>query len=213
MNRRTSAFHPYQPLADALATLLAPLVEVAIHDMESDTLAYVAAPMSPREPGDPSGLRDLGPPSQSGYFGPYEKTNWDGKRLRSISVPLPGQPASMLCINVDVSRFEAMRDMLEMMMTPINPVTVATTPALFRQDWHETLNRFVAEWSRARKVNPTSLDRHQRRSLIAAIYESGGFEAPRSVIYIARLINVSRATIYNELADLKKDALQPEKID
>lgn len=199
--------HPAQPLADAIAALFAPLVEVAIHDIASDTLVYVAAALSPREPGDPSDLSDLRGPAARGFFGPYDKTHWDGRRIRSVSVVVPGEPATMLCINIDVSRFEAMRDLLDMMLKPSAPSIEAEAAPLLRHDWHERINRFIAGWARDRALDARALGRDHRRSLIADIHGSGGFEAPRSAAYVASLLNVSRATVYNQLTHLKKKAM------
>jgi D-arginine utilization repressor len=207
MSKGPEPAHPHQPVADAIAALFAPWVEVAIHDIASDSLAYVASPMSPRTPGDPSGLADLGSPSTAGFIGPYEKTNWDGRRIRSVSVMLAGEPASMLCINADVSRFEAMREMLDMLLKPARPAAQAEAAPLLRHDWHESLNRFIAGWSAERQLDARSLGREERQALIAAIHESGGFEAPRAAAYVAGLLNVSRATVYNQLAELKRKAL------
>ena len=206
MPKRTKPVHLHQPLADALAALFAPLVEVAIHDVATDCLAYVAAPMSPRQLGESSDLADLGTLSERGFVGPYDKTNWDGRRIRSVSVMLPGEPASMLCVNVDVSRFEAMRGLLDIMLKSPGPAAQAEAAPLLCHDWHENLNRFIADWTRARRLDARDLTRDERQSLIMAIHENGGFTAPRAAAYVASLLNVSRATVYNQLASIKRDA-------
>ena len=197
----------HRALADAIAALFGPMVEVAVHDLDTDTLAYVVGAMSPREVGDPSDLRALGRPGRDGFIGPYEKTNWDGRRLKSVSVVLPGEPAAMLCINADVSRFEALRDTLETILRPEIPVLHGEAGPLLRHDWHETLNRHVASWCKERGRDARNLDRDQRRALVRSIFEAGGFEAPRAVPYVASLLNLSRATIYNEIAAVRKSAL------
>lgn len=206
MRKRSKSPHPHQPLADAIAALFAPLVEVVIHDIASDRVVYVAAPMSPRQPGDPSDLGELRSVPNAGFIGPYDKTNWDGRRIRSVSVMLPGEPASMLCVNVDVSRFEAMRELLDMMLKSPRPGAQAEAAPLLRHDWHESLNRFIANWAQTRNLDARALNRDERQSLIAAIQENRGFEAPRAAAYVAGLLNVSRATIYNQLAVLKEEA-------
>ena len=207
MMNQKKRIHPFQPLADAIAVLFAPLVEVAIHDIASDRLAYVTAPMSPRQLGELSDLGDLGMPAGSGYIGPYEKTNWDGHRIRSISVMLPGDPASMLCVNVDISRFETMRELLDMMLKSPRPSAQKEAVPLLRHDWHENLNRFIAHWTRSRSLDARALTRDERQALIVAIHENGGFEPPRATAYVASLLSVSRATIYNQLAMLRETKL------
>lgn len=193
----------YQALADAISALFGPLVEVAIHDLDTDSLAYIAGAMSPREIGEPSQLRELGLPGHDGLIGPYDKTNWDGRRLKSVSVLLPGDTPSVLCINMDVSRFEALRGILEMILQPV----ASEVAPLLRNDWHETVNRHIAAWCQERSCDARNLDRDQRRALIRSILEAGGFEAPRAAPYVASLLNLSRATIYNEIAAIRKGAL------
>lgn len=203
------AFSSHRLLADAIAALLAPLAEVAVHDLTSDTLAYIAAPMSPREVGEPSDLRELGVPGPHGFVGPYEKTNWDGRRLKSVSVQLPGEEPAMLCINVDVSRFEALRDVLGVILQPPAQATDAASMALLRNDWHESVNRHIANWTAERKLDARNLDREGRRALIKSLLQMGGFEAPRAAPYVANLLNLSRATIYNEISAIKK-SIRPQ---
>lgn len=197
---------PYRPLADALGALFGPLVEVAIHDLATDSLAYIVRPLSPREIGEPSNLRELGLPNGDGVIGPYEKTNWDGRRLKSVSVMLPGQPATMLCINMDVSRFEALRDTLGMILQPMIDTAGGEAGPLLRTDWHEAMNRHIAAWCQERGADARKLDRDGRRALIRSILDVGGFDAPRAAPYVARLLNLSRATVYNEIASIRKEA-------
>ena len=199
----------YQALADSIFALFGPMVEVAIHDLHSDSLAYIVGAMSPREIGEPSHLYDLGLPGHNGVIGPYEKTNWDGHRLKSVSVILPGDEPAMLCINMDVSRFEALRGMLELILQPAASGAVAAAAPLLRHDWHEAVNRHVAGWCQERGLDARALNRDQRRALIRAILDGGGFEAPRAAPYVASLLNLSRATIYNEIAAIRKAALVP----
>jgi D-arginine utilization repressor len=196
--------HPYKPLADSLVALFAPLAEVVLHDVETDSIAYLAGAFSPREVGDASDLSELGPISRDGYLGPYDKTNWDGRRLRSISVLLPGPPATMLCVNLDVSKFEAARSILDTLLQPSSQAAGADASSLLRRDWHENLNRYIARWAHERNLDARNLGKSERHELIAAIFQHGGFEVGRSASYVANLLGVSRATIYNQLAALRK---------
>jgi len=209
MNKHSSPprLNRYDALADAIAALLCPLVEVAVHDLQNDTLAYIAGAMSPREVGEPSHLHELGLPAQNGMIGPYEKINWDGRRLKSVSILLPGEISAMLCINMDVSRFEALRGLLETILQPVAIDAEEKSATLLRHDWHETINRHIAHWCHERGLEGRSLNRDQRRALIHSILASGGFEAPRAAPYVASLLNLSRATIYNEIAAIRKAAL------
>jgi D-arginine utilization repressor len=139
-------------------------------------------------------------------IGPYEKTNFDGRRIKSVSVVLrdgEARPAGVLCLNVDVTAFAEARRLLQAFLAPPEPL--AEVQAEFRDDWHERVNRFIAAWTAERGVSLDRLDRAGRDALIEALQASGGFQAPRAAAYVARLLGVSRATVYNTLARLKEE--------
>jgi len=192
-----------------MAALFSPWVEAVIHDLELDTVAYIANPFSPREPGDPSDLKEIHFAPDARVIGPYEKINWDGRRIRSISVLLRNEvPAliGMLCVNADVTQFEAMRRTLEGLLGVAGVSDKGAVESAFRDDWHERINRFLASWTHQRATTVDRLDRNARRELIGALYQAGGFEGRRSPAYVASILGVSRATVYNELALLRKGA-------
>ncbi|MDB5738299.1 MAG: hypothetical protein JWO65_1967 [Sphingomonas bacterium] len=194
----------YFAVADGLAALFSPFVEAVVHDVRSDTVAHVANAFSPREPGDPSDLRETPMTPDARVIGPYEKINYDGRRIRAISIVLrdgAGAAIGMLCINSDVTEFEGVRRMLQSFLG-IGDVPAVRETAI-NEDWHERINRFVAAWIAERATTIDRLDRDGRRELIAAIDAVNGFAGKRSAAYVARMLGVSRATIYNELAKIR----------
>src|SRR6266702_342346 len=212
MPRKTSAhaktgLSNFFAVADGLAELFRPFIEVVVHDLATDCVAHVANPFSPREAGDPSDLKEITFDAGARLIDPYEKINWDGRRIKTISVVLRadnGKPIGLLCVNADVTQFDAACRMLQGFLG-ITESSAAVERA-FRDDWHEKINRFVAAWAAERHITLDRLDRDGRRALIAALYESRGFEGRRAPAYVAKILGVSRATIYNELA-LAKEGL------
>jgi len=201
---RASLLKPYFSVADALAALFKPWVEVVVHDLELDTVAHIANAFSPRAIGDPSDMKEVHFAPDARVIGPYEKINWDGRRMRSISVVLrddAAEPVGMLCVNADVTQFEAMRRTLQGFLGVTEPA--GAVASCFHDDWHERINRFLASWTHQRATSLDRLDRQARRELIGALYQAGGFEGRRSPAYVASVLGVSRATVYNELASLK----------
>ena len=57
-----------------------------------------------------------------------------------------------------------------------------------------------------RKLRISDIDRRDRRELIEGLQAMGAFEARRAPAYVARILGVSRATIYNELSALRQDS-------
>lgn len=213
MPRRTRHLAPrkYDPellsqfaVADGIATLFAPHVEVVVHDLSTETIAYIANSMSHRDVGDPSQLGSLNVNTAEAVVGPYDKTNADGRRFKSVTIALRNatqKPVGLLCINLDISAFEKIWNALEGFL--LSSRRQDEVKALFAHDWHETINRFVAKWTAENRIQLSQLDKMHRRQLIEALHDQGAFEGRRATPYVARLLGVSRATIYSELASLR----------
>ncbi len=107
----------------------------------------------------------------------------------------------MLCVNTDVTQFESMRRMLQGFLGVSEPT--GKTRELFKDDWHEKVNRFIAAWATEHSTTIERLNRDERRALIEALHATGGFNSRRAPVYLASILGVSRATLYNELARLK----------
>jgi predicted transcriptional regulator YheO len=78
----------YAPVCDAIALLFQPYAEVVLHDLSTETVVYLSNPFSKRELGEPSLLHEIDFKSSDVIIGPYEKVNWDGRRIKSVSAVL-----------------------------------------------------------------------------------------------------------------------------
>ena len=99
------ALSDYIPICDSIVLLMAPLIEVVIHDIESDTILYIKGSLSRRKPGDQSLLHTDKMADVDKII--YPKINFDGRLVKSISVVLEAK--WLLCINCDVSVFNQMK--------------------------------------------------------------------------------------------------------
>lgn len=75
----------YAPIADGIAALFYPCAEVVIHDLRDQTIAYLVNNLSKLEVGGPSVLDEVHYAARGRTIGPYEKLNWDGRRMRCVS--------------------------------------------------------------------------------------------------------------------------------
>lgn len=194
----------YQPIADAIATLFSPYAEVAIHDLASQKLVYIANNYSQRELGEDSNLSDLQFDQHSQVIGPYRKRNWDGRQLRSISTVLRGddkQPIGLLCINLDISVFESAKVALDLFLSghQLQP----QPDVLFQDDWQERINTYTHHWLQQQQLTLATLDSASRRKLIEALYQQGAFNGKNAAGYVAKILNIGRATVYNQLKNIK----------
>ncbi|SDH62910.1 helix-turn-helix transcriptional regulator [Pseudomonas panipatensis] len=197
----------YKAIADGIATLFFPHAEVVIHDLGTQRVAYIANNISKREIGDDSALEDmLEGDSDERTIGPYEKLNWDGQKIRSVSSVLrdpKGKPIAVLCINLNITLFETAKAALDLFLSS-NKV-IPQPDALFRDDWQERINTFLHAWLRQRQLGLNLLTREHKRELVLALHAEGAFKGKSAANYVANVLNMGRATVYKHLKELKQE--------
>ena len=190
------------PVAEAIQRLLNPYAEVVMHDIKQNKIVAIFHPFSKRRLGDPSLLtQEEEVATMEDCVGPYEKTNWDGKKLKSVTSVIRdenNQAVGLLCINLDVSKLEKYRKLLASFLELDDEPK--PTP-LFKDDWQERINEYVHVYLRKHHLALESLSRDEKKSLIEHLYKMGAFEGKNAAKYIAQLIKTSRATVYNYLAE------------
>lgn len=191
----------YRAICDAMALLMRPYAEVVLHDLGSQTAVHIAGDFSRRVLGEPSLLDEIGFDPNEIMIGPYEKVNWDGRRIKSISVVLKsaGKPMGVPCINIDVSQFHLVIEALGVLVSV--PAGTGKPPAPFKEDWHERINEYVQQWTRERGLLVTQLTRDEKRQLVADLSAEGPFGGRNAAAYIARVVGLARATVYNYLRE------------
>lgn len=191
-------FSNYAAMADGVATLLFPHAEVVVHDLRSQTIVHIANNISKRQLGDDSALHDLpGDLNGATRLGPYEKLNWDGQKIRSISSVMlddNGQPEALLCINFNVSLLEQARQALDVFFQASR--LLPQPEVLFRDDWQERINTFMHSWLAERSQSLNTLEREHKRELIEALHGEGAFRGKSAYDYVANVLNMGRATVY-----------------
>ena len=194
---------PYFVIADAVAALLQPQAEVVVHDLDSDRILHMAGALSRRRVGDPS-LNDIADlkPFDGGVIGPYAKSNFDGRELKSVSATImgpDGRPAGLFCINLDVSALSAARSVLErLMFVPAD--TPTRVEQLFPADWREQINAEITRFLATRNASLGGLTTADHVELAASLDARNFFSIRKAADHIAAALGVSRATLYKRLA-------------
>lgn len=199
----------YRAIADAIATLFFPHAEVVLHDLRTQKIDYIANNLSKRCVGDDAALEDmLDDEVGERNIGPYEKLNWDGQKIRSMSTVLrdaQGTPLAVLCINLNISLFEAAKAALDLFLSPGK--LIPQPDALFRDDWQERINTFLHNWLRQRQLGLNLLTREHKRELVLALHAEGAFKGKSAANYVANVLNMGRATVYKHLKELKEESV------
>jgi predicted transcriptional regulator YheO len=203
--RQDPALDNYRAIADAIATLFFPHAEVVLHDLRTQQVDYIANNLSKRRVGDDAALEDLlSDERDERNIGPYEKLNWDGQKIRSVSTVLrdgKGTPIAVLCINLNISLFESAKAALDLFLS--SSKLIPQPDALFRDDWQERINTFLHSWLRQRQLGLNLLTREHKRELVEALHAEGAFKGKSAANYVANVLNMGRATVYKHLKEIK----------
>lgn len=197
------SLHDAQPYAEAYARLLHPFAEVVIHDLEKDQIEAIYNPLSRREVGDCSYLDRVDLDPSENVIGPYPKTNWDGRAMKSISIVIrntKGIAEGFLCVNIDTSQFDAARHVLQTFLGGDTEIP-EDAQRLFEDDHYEKLNLYVQNYCRQHQVGIETLTRSDKKEIISSLAADGAFKGRNAATYIGRVLNVSRATVYNYLKE------------
>lgn len=192
----------FLPTAEAIQRLLHPYAEVVVHDIKQNKIVAIFHPISKRRAGDSS---QFSQEEESGIanncIGPYEKINWDGRKLKSVSSVIRDEndkAVGMLCINLDISKLDQFQDLIKAFINS-EKFSAKLTP-LFKDDWQERINTYIHTYLNRHHQTLELLNRHEKKQLIDHLYQSGAFTGKNAALYIAQIIGVSRATIYNYLS-------------
>lgn len=192
----------YFLICDSISLLFQPYAEVVLHDLSSETVAYIAGNFSKRVLGEPSLLSEIGFKEDEQLIGPYEKVNWDGRTIKSISAVVRDddhKAIGILCINVDVSDFHSvLRTLSSLVRVPANQDKPAS---LFKEDWHERVNEYVQRWTVERGLTISTMNRADKQKLVIALSSDGAFGGKNAASYISGILGMGRATVYKYLSE------------
>ncbi|QUD89735.1 helix-turn-helix transcriptional regulator [Phenylobacterium montanum] len=194
----------WTPFADGIAALLHPHVEVVVHDLSTQTVVHIANNLSKRSLGDESALDEIEFDPDEQVIGPYGKVNWDGSMMRSVSIVArddAGAPIGLVCVNLDISVFERAKAALSLFL---GEAPLPQQPEkLFRDDWQERINIFLNTWLAERGQTLAALDRREKKALVEALFAEGAFRGRSAAPYVAEVLGLSRATVFNHLKALR----------
>lgn len=188
------------PAAKAIAGLLYPHAEVVLHDIKTNTIAALFNGFSKRKAGENSLLEGEDASGYPDFFEPYYKVNWDGRKLKSTTAVIrddSGEPVGLLCINLDISRIEGMKKLIE----EFTGGALASAADLFKDDWREKINAYVHDFAKTMETDLSSLSKEQKKQVVSLLQKEGAFRAKRAAEYVADVLGISRATVYKYLSE------------
>lgn len=202
-----SELEKYVAVAEAISRILHPFAEVVIHDLSKNQIEAIFNPISKRSIGDSSYLDHIKLEVYDQFpsvIGPYEKLNYDGRRLKCIITIIKndnGIAVGTLCINLDISVFDKYQSIITTFLTNHDEEMPEKTQSLFKDNLYEQINSFVQKYCIENNLNIDNLSKIQKKNLILELKGNGALDGKNASQYVARAIGVSRATIYNYLKD------------
>lgn len=188
----------YNLVADAITKIFSPFAEVVIHNLRSGKIQHISGNLSQRKVGDDS-LIDVVNLKEEELGRVYEQDDLNGKVTKSISVKLDKQ--YLMCINYDVSILININKLAESLIQPIEGKE--KPKSLFINDWQDSVKEFIKGYLKNKDLKLRDLSKEQIRNLILEIDDLKAFENKKSHEYVANLLGVSRATIFNYLKKVR----------
>jgi len=188
------SFSNYIPICDAIVRLMDPLVEIVIHDIAQNSIAYISGKLSNRAVREASLLdtERLGNIDQI----VYPKLTFDGRLVKSVSVILEGK--YLLCINCDVSIFNKMQELSRALLQMSNQ-----PESLFVNDWQEKLHVSIHAYLQNHNLSFEQLSQNDKKALTKHLFKLGAFNEKNAADYVAKVLQLGRATVFKYLKEWK----------
>jgi predicted transcriptional regulator YheO len=225
---RSAVINALRPVVSMLAAMAGPHLEVVLHDVskpENSVIAIANGHISGRSVG--SSVLE-GPQNDKGFEAAttlkssegavhslvedYITVTASGRTLKSASAifrDAAGEPFATLCLNADISGFQAAHGWLEQMLRPVAqamvPAASAGTTAPAAEPQMDTLMQEIID---AAVPIPggtaASMKREDKIRAVGEMQRRGLFIVKGGVERAAAALNVSRFTIYNYMEQLRR---------
>lgn len=214
MKEKDRIFQMLRQVADGIVTIFGRHCEVVIHDLThlsdlSHSLIYVAGDITHRKPGAPitnvvvQALHEEGDEVKDQYN--YKTTTSDGRILKSSNIYIRdshGKVIGALCFNFEITEFLNTVSLLQSFLrtdendTPLKRETFASSA-------NETLDSLIEQVVGKMGKQPSAMSTAERIQCIELLEHNGTFHIKGAVDYVARVMGVTKFTIYRYLQDVR----------
>jgi predicted transcriptional regulator YheO len=206
----------YIPLVDFLAQVLGPDAEVVLHDVEDMDRSVVAirnGQVSGRGVGSPATNMVLkivqeGRGSKVDYLTNYKGLATDGRALRSSTYFIHDEKnilIGLLCINIDTSKLEFIRDYLDRLL-PAQSATSEEAVEHFSSSVEELAFDSISTVIKSTGTAPRRMLQEEKIAVVRRLDQEGIFLLKGAISRVASELEVSEATLYRYLTNVRKSA-------
>lgn len=203
------------PIVEGIANTFGKNCEVVLHDVrnpESSIVAISNGHVTNRRVGGPMseyGLADL----KRGCFEKnkvnYLKKTKDGRILKSTSMYIKddkGELIGFLCINFDISELSVIKNILsEFININENSQYLDAESSGQGDAIHEILAQIVDKTVESMGKPVVFMTKEEKVHVVQLLEGQGAFQVKGAIDYVAKILCVSRYTIYNYLDEIKAE--------
>jgi len=194
-------FIKYIPIAESIAKLLYPFAEVVLHDIKKNQIVEIFNNFTQRRPGDSSCITNFeGFKKGPDIHGPFIHNNFYGYHVKYTTSVLrneDGEAIGLLCININIEDFQYLQNVYNLFFETKSDSS--NLDELFNDDWQDRISAFVQKFLKEKSRPLSKLTKQERIKLVRSLHEAGAFRATNAASFTAKILGVSRATIYNYL--------------
>ncbi len=200
-----------QHLADAVVAMFGKNCEACVHDLTAlpASLVYIRGHVTRRKPGAPATdllLRMINPDLSKGEeTRNYKTISGDGKSLKSTTTlfrDAAGRPVAAFCINFDTTEFfNASQALIPFINLPENSAPFSAET--FAHSTRETVEALLYQAATEIGKHPSTMNINERSRFVAILEGNRIFQFKGAVEQVARMMGVTRFTIYNYLKKVR----------
>ncbi|OGO78861.1 MAG: hypothetical protein A2Y23_05145 [Clostridiales bacterium GWB2_37_7] len=203
------------PLVDGIANTFGRNCEVVLHDVRNPDNSIVAIAnghVTNRVVGGPMseyGLADLRKGDFSCNKVNYLKKTKDGRVLKSTSMYIKDEKDSIvgfLCINFDISELTVMRNLINEFTHINDEVNFLSAEGSGTDTINDVLSRIVDKTLESMGKPVAFLTKEEKVNVVQLLEVQGIFLVKGAIDYVAKVLCVSRYTIYNYLDEIRIEA-------
>jgi predicted transcriptional regulator YheO len=191
-------------IAEGLGATFAPFCEVVVHDLLSadHTVVAIHNNLSGREVGQPAtelGLARIADDAFPQVIANYSNQFPDGRQVKSTSIGIKdssGRYIAALCINVDLSLFGTLQNVLSQFSTVDKSADVQESLDPMGAD---AIRKRIDQFAASRATSVRALKTEDRRALMKELSATGLLDIRKSTDIVSAHLGVSRATVYNDV--------------
>lgn len=214
---RAAILHALRPIVEGISRTFGGDCEVVLHDFTDPekSIVAIAGNVTHRKVGGSVtqiGLSLVAQGDEARDQIGYVTQTRDGKVLKSSTLLLRDQEGHVfgaICINLDVTDFRAFSKRLLQLAGPV----LATPSAVhFTDDITEVIRAVIDDEEATIGRAPDRSRKEHRLRIVAALKRRGAFAVQRAVPVVAEYLQVSRATVYADLDEIRRQGRDPEDL-